>query len=239
MEVILTAKERRGAFRLDPRTKIALTLIIGIVMMSGGFSGASRYVRPLLALIPLGLLLAEGRHRQSLFYFVFLALSMGVETFLLQRTQGALNLILVIFSGLVSRFVPGLVMGYYLVSTTRISELIAALERMRMPRQVVIPFAVMMRFFPTVAEENRAISDAMRQRGIRLGGKNAGAILEYRIVPLLMCAVKTGEELSAAALTRGLGKPVKRTSLCEVCFSAADYLLLGATLLAFAAFLLF
>ncbi len=239
MDAVLTSGDRRGAFRLDPRTKMAMTLVISIVMMSGGFAGASRYVRPILSLLPLGLLFSEKRYRQSLSYAIFLAVAMGVETFLIAQTQGALNLILVIFSGLISRFVPGLVMGYYLVTTTRISELIAALERMRFPRQVVIPFAVMMRFFPTVAEENRAISDAMRLRGIRLGGKNAGALLEYRIVPLLMGTVKTGEELSAAALTRGLGNPVRRTNLCDLRLTGMDIMLLVLTFASFAAFLLF
>ena len=36
-------------------------------------------------------------------------------------------------------------------------------------------------------------------------------ILEYRMVPMMICSVKIGEELSAAALTRGLGKTVVPT----------------------------
>lgn len=52
--------------------------------------------------------------------------------------------------------------------------------------------------------------DAMRMRGVRFGGGKVGAILEYRIVPMMICSVKIGEELSQAALYAGLGGPVKR-----------------------------
>ena len=71
--------------------------------------------------------------------------------------------------------------------------------------------SVMFRFFPTVAEESRSINDAMRMRGVGLRsiGDNPTVLLEYRLVPLLMAVVKIGDELSASALTRGLGGPEK------------------------------
>ncbi|KNZ42222.1 energy-coupling factor transporter transmembrane component T [Acetobacterium bakii] len=208
---------------LDPRTKLIMLLVVNIVLIGGGHSGVSTVIRPLLALLPLLLLLAEYKFKPAALYFIFIASAMAAETFLVSRTQGVLNLIIVIAAGLLSRFVPVLVMGYYMVTTTKISEFVAAMERLHLPPQIIIPFSVMLRFFPTVAEEKAAISDAMRMRGIRIGGKNSGAIIEYRIVPLLMSSVKIGEELSAAALTRGLGKPVRRTNICRVGFGPIDY----------------
>ena len=47
-------------------------------------------------------------------------------------------------------------------------------------------------------------------------------MLEYRMVPLLVSCVKIGEELSAAALTRGLGAPVRRTNICRIGFGKFD-----------------
>ena len=75
----------------------------------------------------------------------------------------------------------------------------------------------------------------MRMRGVRFGGGKAGSILEYRMVPMMICSVKIGEELSAAALTRGLGGPVKRTNICKIWFRAQDIVLLLICLGAFAA----
>ena len=50
--------------------------------------------------------------------------------------------------------------------------------------------------------------------------------MEYRLVPLMISVVKIGDELSQAALTRGLGAPVKRTNICKIGFKAQDVLLL-------------
>ena len=117
-------------------------------------------------------------------------------------------------------------MAYYVVTTTTVSEFIAGMERLHMPNQITIPMAVMFRFFPTVMEEWNSIGDAMKMRGIRLCGGKAGSILEYRLVPMLMCSVKIGEELSAASLTRGLGGPVKRTNICNIGIHLQDVFML-------------
>jgi energy-coupling factor transport system permease protein len=226
-------------FHLDPRTKIAMLFCINIPLISGGFVGIAGLIRALFAIIPLALLLAEHKWWAAFLFTLFLSVTMSTELFLIHQTSGILNLILVIFTGLFSRFIPGLVMGYYLVSTTKVSELIAALERLRISRKIVIPFAVMMRFFPTIAEEYGAINDAMRMRGIYFGGSDVLKILEYRIVPLLLSTVKIGEELSAAALTRGLGKPVKRTNVCNVGFGVTDIFLLALCLGGFIAWTYF
>ena len=50
----------------------------------------------------------------------------------------------------------------------------------------------------------------MRMRGIRFGGRHPGKMIEYRLIPLMISVVKIGDE-DAAALTRGLGAPVRRT----------------------------
>ncbi len=58
-------------------------------------------------------------------------------------------------------------------------------------------------------------------------------MLEYRLVPVIMCSVKIGEELNAAALTRGLGGPVKRTNICEIGFHVQDVFFLLLCVVAF------
>ena len=59
-------------------------------------------------------------------------------------------------------------------------------------------------------------------------------MLEYRLVLLMISVVKIGDELSAAALTRGLGAPGKRADLCEIGFHWQDVLLIALCLTAFA-----
>ena len=52
--------------------------------------------------------------------------------------------------------------------------------------------------------------------------RKLGKMLEYRFVPMMICSIKIGEELSAAALTRGLGSPVRRTNICNIGFRVID-----------------
>jgi energy-coupling factor transport system permease protein len=120
------------------------------------------------------------------------------------------------------RLMPGLIMGAYMLSSTTVSEFIAAMHRMHIPQQITIPMSVMFRFFPTVLEEFTAINTAMKMRDIRIGGKKAGKLVEYRLVPLMVCSVNIGSELSAAALTRGLGTKVRRTNICKIGFHIQD-----------------
>ena len=65
-------------------------------------------------------------------------------------------------------------------------------------------------------------------RGIALGGGNAAKMIEYRMIPSLFSCVNIGDELSAAAITRGLGGKVKRTSVAELRLRLVDWLLITA-----------
>lgn len=207
---------------LDPRTKILLILTITSVVIGGGNGGLMNVVKPTLTVVPLILFLMDRKWKAAFLYTaLYIAAFLG-ELFLISRVQGVLNFILVGCCGIFSRFMPGIAMGVYLVNTTTVSEFMAAMERIGMSQKITIPLSVMFRFFPTVEEEYSAISDAMRMRGIRFGGGKPAKMLEYRIVPLLISCVKIGEELSAAALTRGLGAPVRRTNICRIGFGKFD-----------------
>ncbi len=128
------------------------------------------------------------------------------------------------FTVILARMMPGLMVAYAILSTTKVSAFVAAMERLHLSQKIVVPFAVMFRFFPTIAEEYRSIQDAMRLRGI---GLRCGpvAILEYRLVPLIVSVVKIGDELSAAAVTRGLGGDIPRTHYCRIGFGIWDGIL--------------
>ncbi len=230
----LMAGAAASRIRLDPRTKILLLLIINVVMMGGRIQGIAVIVRPVLAFIPLSLLLIENKKKAAFAYLPLFLLASFAESYLVPRSTGLANLLLIIVSGLISRFMPCLVMGYYVVTTTRVSEFISSMERMHVTSKIVIPLSVIFRFFPTVLEEAAAIKDSMKMRGI--GGADAVKdpirALEYRIVPLMVSVVKIGEELSAAALTRGLGNPVKRTNICRIGFHWQDGIFSSAAIIA-------
>lgn len=231
----ITFNKTSKLFSYDPRTKLAVLTTIAVFILGGSYEGVMQYYIIVLAAIPLLLLLSAGKWKGAVLYLLIFGGSLCLELFGLSYLTGVANFIAVAIVGLFLRFTPGIVMGYFVVTTTTVSEFVAAMERLHLPQQITIPMSVMFRFFPTVAEEWSAIGDAMRMRGVRFGGGKAGSILEYRMVPMMICSVKIGEELSAAALTRGLGGPVKRTNICKIWFRAQDIVLLLICLGAFAA----
>lgn len=224
--------EKSQGMSLDPRTKILLTIVISTVLISGKDNAAMLYAKGVLSIIPLVLFMASKQFGWVIKLGSIFAAAYFGQVFLLPHTTGIVQMITVMFCGIFFRFLPGLMMGAYMVTTTKVSEFMAAMQRLHMPSVVSIPIAVMFRFFPTVKEEYGAISDAMRMRGVRFGGGNAGKMLEYRLIPLMMSCVKIGDELSSAAVVRGLGAPIQRTNICKIGFKVQDFICFAVCVIA-------
>lgn len=223
---VLSSTTKIKKLKLEPRTKLILLFTICILVVGGDVSGIMLFIKPLISVIPFILLFYIGEWKSAFVYTIlFFALFLG-EVFLLPSINGTAGFIFLFFCGIFGRLMPGIAMGYFTVTTTTVSEFIASMERIHLTEKIIIPLSVMFRFFSTVFEEYQAIGDAMRMRGIRFGGEKTSKMLEYRFVPMIISSVKIGEELSAAALTRGLGAPVRRTNICEIGFHVADIFLI-------------
>lgn len=217
-----TYNGERRYLLLDPRTKLLLLVTVSTLLLGGGSTGMMKWCRLVLSLLPILLYLAERRFPTAVKYLLFYLVCFLAEQVAVNSLSGGLSFLVLAVCSIMTKFAPGIMMGAFFLSTTSVSEFIAAMERMHVSEKIVIPLAVIFRFFPTIGEEYQSISDAMRMRQIRLGGKKAFSMLEYRIVPLMISVVKIGDELSAAALTRGLGAPVKRTNICKIGFHVTD-----------------
>ena len=222
------SQEKRRSF-LDPRTKLALVLVLAVFVMGGLGGEQVRPVKSVLSALPFLLLLAERQWKRFARGAVMLTAGYALLA-VMPRLPGVLSYFALFCGGILTRFVVTVVMGEYLIATTSVSEFIAGMEHLRMPQAVTIPMSVMFRLFPTIAEEWRSIRCAMRMRGIHLGGAKAGQVLEYQLVPMMTSTVRIGEELSASALTRGLGGPVRRTNICRIGFRGQDFVLLALCL---------
>ena len=235
---ILQSSDTRANLKIDPRTKIIVLVILNLIV----FGETAHYATLFMVAIPFFLLLLSKREKAALIYISAYTLALLGEIFLIPVTHGVLNILIVMITNLLVRMMPGIVMGYYLIVTTTVSEFLASMEKTRIPEIIAIPISVIFRFFPTLIEEIRTIKDAMRMRGIGFNLRTVKSpliLLEYIMVPLLINAVKTGDELSAASLTRGLGNPVKRTHICEVGFHIQDIILLIFSAVALIIFILF
>lgn len=225
--------ENRRGLLLDPRTKLLMLITVTSLMLSSSNNGIMNIVKPVLSIIPFALLLTERKWKTAAKYIVLYAVCFALERVALYHLSGIASFLLLAVCSIMTRFAPGMMMGAFLIASTSVSDFIAAMKRMHISEKIIIPLSVIFRFFPTIGEENSAINDAMRMRGIRLGGKHPEKMLEYRLIPLMISVVKIGDELSAAALTRGLGAPVKRTDICRIGFHAQDILMIAVCVLSF------
>lgn len=226
---ILTQKQRNGV-AFDPRTKLLLLITMATFVLGGAGNSNSisgdilRVVSIVLCALPFVLLLTAKKYKTTWCYIVVYSAMTVVFYLFGGKLSGLLGFLILGTSGIVTRFMPGLMLGAYVVSTTTVSEFTAAMRRMKISDKITIPLSVMFRFFPTVADEFTSINAATRMRGISMGGSNKAKMLEYRLIPLMVCSAKIGEELSVAALTRGLGGTVKRTNVCKIGFHVQDWI---------------
>ena len=219
-------------FILDPRTKIIILAILSFMV----FNDVSVYISGILFLIPFICLFFSNHKKSAVIYIVVYIIAKYIQIYILPTATGILAIILITFSYTASRMLPILMMGYYTITTTKVSEFISSMERSNIPKDIIIPVSVVFRYIPSVFEEIKSITNAMKMRGFGLNVKslmNPLKLIEFYMIPILISAVKTADELSAASLTRGLSSPEKRTHLLEVKFSKLDFVLLAITFIGF------
>lgn len=114
-------------------------------------------------------------------------------------------------------------------------SLLASLQAMRLPKAVGIGLAVLLRFFPTIGSEYRAIRASQRFRGIGVGIFHTlihlPSTVEYILIPLILRTTKVAEELSASMTVRGVRFSGKTISYRPVRFSGIDTVLCATALL--------
>ena len=126
-----------------------------------------------------------------------------------------------IFANYARQMLPCLMIGSLLISTLSLREVIVALRFFRIPQKLIISISVTLRYFPAIKEEIGHIRDAMHLRNIQGIEK-----VEATLVPLMISATNTAEELSAAAVTRGIENPAKKTSMLYLKMRIFDWIVL-------------
>jgi energy-coupling factor transport system permease protein len=213
--------------KLDPRTKLFMIFVVSIIVMMSATTPLLWAIRLSITLIPIVLLIVEKKYSSALkFLIAYVTALVLTFCFLSSESEGLLSSLLIGYCGIVVQFMPALITAWYVIRTTKIGEFMSCMQKMHVPDGLSVSLAVVMRFFPTIKEEYSSINDAMRMRGVMFGGGNVLKMFEFRMIPLLFSCVNIGEELSAAAITRGLGGETKRSSVVELRLGVFDYLLM-------------
>ncbi|MDO5424620.1 MAG: energy-coupling factor transporter transmembrane component T [Eubacteriales bacterium] len=224
--------------KMDPRAKLFLLLLANL-MLFFHVDTRTEAVMAALFLLPL---FFSGKIRTGLrFACVYVAL-LTIDIFVIPAASGILLNLLSMVSVGIRMLLPCMITGAYAFTTTTVGEFVCALRRMHVPESVIIPCMVVIRFFPTIREDYRQIRNAMAFRGIAEGKaaflRHPAQSLEYILIPLLMNGNNVSQDLSVAALTKGIGLSGKHTCVTEIHMTIGDYVYMAVCTLPLAVFLL-
>ena len=224
----------REGLWFDPRTKFLL-MLLGV--LAAATAPNLRYELGLVALIAL-FAWACGEKRLALAGAAGYGFFYGLTVVVTAGASVSVQAILLAFLGLVHKVYPAGFLGGVIISTTRISEGLSAMSKLRVPKALALPLAIMLRYLPTIQEDWHFIQDAMRLRDVKptIGGllSHPAMTLSCVYVPLLLAASKAADELSIAAVTRGIENPAPRSTLRDIRLGMAD----GIALAGFVAYLI-
>ena len=107
-----------------------------------------------------------GRWRYALRGILAYGLLCAFTLWCVGSLSGTWRTMFVAFLGLVHKvYACGMLAGT-VIATTRVNEFLSAMARLRCPRKLTIPLAVMLRYLPTIREDWRFIRNAMRLRDV-------------------------------------------------------------------------
>lgn len=199
--------------KFDLRTKLMLILVVNLFLLLSH----SLIFELVLVFGCLLLITIDGQAKSAFHFLIVFLIMLGIDQLLTPYINGFFFTLVSFITVALRKFLPCFILGKWILTKTEVSEFVAVMWKLRLPQTAIIPLSVVFRYFPTIKEEWASIRAAMKMRGIHIS-------LEHIMVPLLMSAVNVSEELSAAALCRGLDSPEPHTSLVQVRFRFSDVL---------------
>lgn len=201
---------------IDPRTGLFLLVIANVI----AFSQDSFYIEVGWIAVLTALLLLCGCLSSGIRWGIGFCCLLILQCYVLPVSPKIVATSFSIFINYARRMFPCLMVGNLMMKTISLPRFIVGLRRLHAPQGLVIPISVTLRYFPAIREEAGHIMYAMCLRNIR-----GIARVEALAVPLMVSATETAEELSAAAVTRGIENPAPKTSLIELRMGMVDWIM--------------
>ncbi len=206
----------------DPRTMIILLFMVNII----AFSDKSIFIELITIALLFSLLVYSRCTRIGFILIGMFASIIFLQYYVFPNSLPVFATIFSMLSVYIRKIIPSLMVGSIIIKRIPMSYLILVFRKWRVPERIITILSVTIRYFPAIREESTHIKDAMKLRGIKGFAK-----IEAYTVPLMLSAINTAEELSAAAVTRGIENPIKKTSSFDIQFSIKDYVFIAAGIL--------
>lgn len=207
---------------LDPRTVLGIVFIF----ITLGLAINKPLSSHILLLICNIYLITSKAYRECVLYSVIYIIIAGLMFYIYHIPNTTLALTIVSISYFVQKFVIAMMMVEFLKRKTSMPYVISAMQTMKFPNAVAIPFIVILRYMPTLREDYGYLKDSLKIRGIRTSGIeffiHPIRSLEFMIVPILFRSIRVAEELSTSVLLRGIENYKNRTNIYPLKFTKID-----------------
>lgn len=220
---VYTSKKRTI---LDPRTIVFLNIMLSLITTVSSSISANIFI----FLVSLGIVCLFKMYKKAVKYififFLALALPFGIKALSGLPIQFLINSVSLIAMG-VQKFLPFFMAAMVIFNKVDTKSLVSSLNKMKLPKGIMLGFTVAVRFLPTIKKEMIIITNSMKMRGIEIGTKNIFfhpiQSLEYALVPVLFRATSLADDMTAAALVKGAESPKTAAELFKIKFGIIDY----------------
>ncbi|UTC76959.1 energy-coupling factor transporter transmembrane protein EcfT [Treponema sp. OMZ 799] len=214
----------KGIIKLNPLTEIILLISVSIISFTNEGIKMDTLILVIIAMISS----CTGLIRTSIKALSIFAILQGIKYFvfpILPNTISAHFGLLVIHA---PKLIPIFLVGQILIKTNSIRSIIYALKKIHLSDSLIIPLAISIRYFPSLREERMLISDAIKIRGVT-GLKK----IKVAVIPLLVTASNTADELAQAITVRGIENPARKTFVDDTRFHIWDGIMLALCIIMF------
>lgn len=224
MNFLKKSSKCKGLLKFDPRSILLMLFFCNIAIFQTLSIKGEGFL--MMSILLLGIL-AGTFFTQLKIVMIYICLLL-VDIVCMEYGSGDFALTIAIGSRYMRKIFPCGLLASILMATITVSEFMAALTKMKAPKSMIVPLTILLRYFPTISEDRTRIVKALKVRGITTGIKgffqHPYQTIECIYVPLMMSASRRADELSMAAITRGIENPKPRTSVEEVRFKIGDFI---------------
>lgn len=202
---------------LDPRAGIWLLLLANVGMFCEKYSWQGIAISCIFLLF----LLLYRQYTAALKGALLIIVALPLLKYVFPLCPHFINMVFPVLINYTLRMMPCILAGILLVRNASMQKMIAAMRALRLPGGFIIAMSTTLRYFPAIKEEFGNIRSAIKLQNIPFSEK-----LECTIVPIMMSAANTSDEIAAAAVVRGIENPCKKTSYVDIHITCPDLIIM-------------
>lgn len=203
--------------KLDPRTSIILLLLVNIFFFKSRSLASELILMSYLLII----LTVCGNFKPGLKVYLTFITFLIINYLVFPYSPKWIVTTFIVPVSYARKIFPCIMAGTLLYKTVTVREIAGVFRKFKFSENFILAFMITYRYFPTLRQDIHCVRESMKIRGISMI-KN----MDIFVVPIINSAIDMSEELSKAAVTRGVENPGRKTTIIDFKFTVYDVLVI-------------